>query len=67
MIAWVALALALLELLFLVAVTILCVRFWRSAKPMLAPLLSMFGQVETPAASTNPTRAPGSPSGGSGS
>ena len=55
MIAWVAFALALLELVFLVLVVLASRKFWRQMEPMVRPLLAMFSP---PATSGPPVDAP---------
>jgi hypothetical protein len=48
-VAWVALALALLELVVIVSVVVIVARFWRQVAPTVEPLLAMFAQpTETP-------------------
>ena len=56
--AWVALALALLELAVIVAVVVLVVRFWRKVSPTVAPMLSMFAPPASPATKTEAAIAP---------
>lgn len=54
MIAWVALALALLELAFLAGVTALALRFVARVRPQIAPYLELAG-LYAPSASSVPT------------
>ncbi len=59
-VAWFALALALVELVFLVGVVVLCWRFWKRTAPMVAPLLQMFAM---PQPITNSTSSGAIPAG----
>jgi len=52
--AWFALALALLELAFIVTLVVLVLRFWRQVAPTVAPMLSMFAP---PASSSSSSEA----------
>lgn len=49
MIAWFALALALLNSLFLLGVSLLALSAWRRVAPTVAPMLSMFAPASAPA------------------